>query len=134
MHDIGHRHHATSRPQPIASGAFHSPWLRVASKLRVTRCDTAEPESFVDSSLAPAYLRLPMSIANGIKGVTTMMTGHGAGARGIVYAWKQGTPFGHFFNAVVNQRGVVKFLDGQAGTEAKPSSYDVFYLLYTGKN
>lgn len=72
--------------------------------------------------------------ANGIKGVTTMMSGYGAGSRGIVYAWKQGTPYGHFFNAVVNQRGVVKYLDGQVGTEAKTSGYDVFYLLYTGKN
>ena len=38
----------------------------------------------------------------------------GAGARGIVYVREVGAKVGHFLN-VVNQKGTVRYLDGQTG-------------------
>ncbi|WP_211466517.1 two-partner secretion domain-containing protein [Collimonas silvisoli] len=47
----------------------------------------------------------------------------GNGATGIVYGFPPvGSTVGHVFN-VVNQNGVIRYLDGQSGTVADPSSY-----------
>jgi filamentous hemagglutinin len=54
---------------------------------------------------------------------------YGNGARGIVYGFRQdGTA--HFFNAV-NQRGTIRFLDGQAGKAASLEGYEGFGFLRT---
>jgi len=54
----------------------------------------------------------------------------GNGARGIVLGTR-GSDIGHFFN-VVNQGGVIRFLDGQAGGVANlAAGYDGFWLLRT---
>ncbi|WP_072061670.1 toxin glutamine deamidase domain-containing protein [Pectobacterium brasiliense] len=60
------------------------------------------------------------------------MTNAGSGSRGIVYgSYCVGQP-GHVFN-VVNQNGVVRFLDGQSGKAADLSQFKSFQLLRTNK-
>jgi len=59
------------------------------------------------------------------------MSSLGPGARGIVYVG--GSKPGHVFNVVVNQRGQVKFLDGQTGAPASFAGYTDLRLLITGK-
>ncbi len=53
----------------------------------------------------------------------------GSGARGIIFGYRS-TGVGHVFNAV-NQRGVVRFLDGQVGGPASLEGYDALYFLRT---
>ena len=45
------------------------------------------------------------------------MQAAGHGARGIVLGYTPGEKLGHVFN-VVNQHGVIRFLDGQTGKPA----------------
>jgi hypothetical protein len=52
-----------------------------------------------------------------------------SGQRGIVYGAINGEPIGHVFN-VFNEKGVVKFIDGQTGKSAK-LIYDDYKLLPT---
>ena len=51
------------------------------------------------------------------------------GQKGIVFAYKKNSTIGHFVN-VINENGVVKFLDGQSGKSAD-LIYDVYRLLPT---
>ena len=67
--------------------------------------------------------------ANGYPGIRTMMSGWGPGSRGIVWGVRNGAE-GHAFN-VVNQRGVIRFLDGQSSGGAVLEAYDALYLLRT---
>jgi filamentous hemagglutinin len=71
--------------------------------------------------------------ANGFKGVQTIVQNWGAGARGVVIGFKRGVTVGHAFNAV-NQKGTVRFLDGQIGGAAQAHVYDDYYVLFTGRN
>jgi hypothetical protein len=62
--------------------------------------------------------------------IETQMALLGPGARGIVYGSRpDGTA--HVFNVVVNQRGVVKFFDGQSGTAGSFGGYNQLRLLIT---
>ncbi|WP_258034629.1 toxin glutamine deamidase domain-containing protein [Pectobacterium odoriferum] len=64
--------------------------------------------------------------------IIQQMTNAGSGSRGIVYgSYGVGQP-GHVFN-VVNQNGVVRFLDGQSGKAADLSQFKSFQLLRTNK-
>lgn len=54
----------------------------------------------------------------------------GPGSRGIVFGERAGG-VGHVFNGVVNNRGVVKFFDGQTGKPALFDGYTGFRLLIT---
>lgn len=56
----------------------------------------------------------------------------GDGARGIVFGSRGPNEAGHVFN-VVNQNGVVRFLDGQSGQPATFGGYQSFHLLRTNK-
>ncbi len=56
----------------------------------------------------------------------------GDGARGIVFGSRGPNEAGHVFN-VVNQNGVVRFLDGQSGQPASFGDYQSFHLLRTNK-
>ena len=58
------------------------------------------------------------------------MAAAGAGARGIVFGQRAGGKVGHVFN-VINQQGVVRFVDGQTGKEAVVEGYTGFQLLRT---
>ncbi|MGV2452953.1 UNVERIFIED_CONTAM: toxin glutamine deamidase domain-containing protein [Ralstonia mannitolilytica] len=51
------------------------------------------------------------------------------GKRGIIFGYKEGTNMGHYFN-VINENGVIKFLDGQIGKRAK-LVYDYYQFLPT---
>lgn len=51
------------------------------------------------------------------------------GKRGIVFGYKKGANIGHVFN-VINEKGVVKYLDGQTGKRAK-LVYDYYKFLPT---
>ncbi|MGH1518782.1 toxin glutamine deamidase domain-containing protein [Chryseobacterium sp. JK1] len=51
------------------------------------------------------------------------------GKRGIIFGIKDGKNLGHFFN-VINDKGVIKFLDGQTGKRAK-LVYDNYQFLPT---
>jgi filamentous hemagglutinin len=57
------------------------------------------------------------------------MTGAGPGSRAIVFG-ARGTDLGHFFN-VVNQGGIIRFLDGQIGGVASLSGYESWYIMFT---
>lgn len=60
----------------------------------------------------------------------TVMKDAGAGSRGIVFGRNPNAEIGHFFN-VVNEDGVVRFLDGQTGEAAKLGRFDTFWLVRT---
>ncbi len=55
----------------------------------------------------------------------------GPGTRGIVFGSRGAGKLGHYFNAVVNKRGVVKFVDGQSGTAANLDGFVGFRFLPT---
>jgi filamentous hemagglutinin len=55
-----------------------------------------------------------------------------SGQRGIVFGNRGSGQVGHVFN-VVNQKGAVRFLDGQAGGAANLTAYKNFSFLYTKK-
>lgn len=84
---------------------------------------------------------VPLSVLEeryGLRFSTPMTTGEIAmqmlqssnGARGIVYGWNGPGEPGHVFN-VVNQNGVVRFLDGQTGKPANTSNFKTLQLLRT---
>lgn len=58
------------------------------------------------------------------------MTEAGSGARGIIYGSYGLDQPGHVFN-VVNQNGIIRFLDGQSGKVADLSKFDSFRILRT---
>ncbi|WP_414615132.1 hemagglutinin repeat-containing protein [Stenotrophomonas pavanii] len=64
------------------------------------------------------------------QGVISQMAGAGNGARGIVYGTYPSGPPGHVFN-VVNQGGVVRFLDGQTGKVVDFSKFKDVHLMRT---
>jgi hypothetical protein len=64
--------------------------------------------------------------------IEAAMAQAGPGARGIVFAHKGDLANGHYFN-VVNQRGVVRFLDGQSGTATRVEGFKEFSLLRTNR-
>jgi len=64
------------------------------------------------------------------QGLISQMAGAGNGARGIVYATYPSGPPGHVFN-VVNQGGVVRFLDGQTGKVVDFSKFKDVHLMRT---
>lgn len=61
--------------------------------------------------------------------ITNAMTKAGPGARGIVFGGRKGG-VGHVFN-VVNQKGTVRYLDGQTGKSATFDGFSHFGLLRT---
>jgi hypothetical protein len=65
-------------------------------------------------------------------GIEQQLLSAGDGARGIVFGSRGPNEVGHVFN-VVNQNGVVRFLDGQTGQPATFSGYQSFHLLRTNK-
>lgn len=69
----------------------------------------------------------PACTANDIE---RAMKSAGDGTRGIVFGEVPNRDFGHFFN-VVNDGGVVRYLDGQPGVATSPAGYSRFWLLPT---
>jgi hypothetical protein len=69
------------------------------------------------------------SSASVIRVVIEVMRATGSGSRGIVYGVRE-AGVGHVFN-VVNQNGIIRFLDGQTGRAAELSGYVQFRLLRT---
>lgn len=63
-------------------------------------------------------------------GIEQQTLNAGDGARGIVFGYRGPNEAGHVFN-VVNQNGVVRFLDGQTGAPATFHGYKSFHLLMT---
>ncbi|WP_236084816.1 toxin glutamine deamidase domain-containing protein [Pseudomonas aeruginosa] len=62
--------------------------------------------------------------------IAQQMANSGNGARGVVFgSYGPGQP-GHVFN-VVNQNGVVRFLEGQTGTPANLGDFKSLQLLRT---
>jgi filamentous hemagglutinin len=64
--------------------------------------------------------------------LATQMENAGNGARGIVFGSRGPGEIGHVFN-VVNQGGVIRFLDGQTGMPALLDGFTNFRLLRTNK-
>jgi hypothetical protein len=62
--------------------------------------------------------------------IEAQLSSAGPGARGIVFGSRGPGQVGHVFNAV-NQRGVVRFLDGQTGTAASFQGFTDLYFLPT---
>ncbi len=69
------------------------------------------------------------SVPEAISWVVEVLSASGPGARGIVLGVRDGG-VGHVFN-IVNQKGVVRFLDGQIGRPAILDGYAQFRLLRT---
>lgn len=65
-----------------------------------------------------------------ISSVSEALSTAGPGARGIVFGSRGSGEVGHVFN-VVNQNGVVRFLDGQTGRAASLEGFENFQLLRT---
>ncbi|MBL0419251.1 hemagglutinin repeat-containing protein [Ramlibacter sp. AW1] len=68
--------------------------------------------------------------AGPISDVAAAVAAAGPGARGIVFGSRGNGEVGHVFN-VVNQNGIVRFLDGQTGRAASLDGYHSFQLLRT---
>jgi hypothetical protein len=63
--------------------------------------------------------------------IAQVVSGTGPAARGIVIGYQSGESYSHAFN-VVNQNGVIRFLDGQIGEGAKDvGRYDHYWLIIT---
>lgn len=58
------------------------------------------------------------------------MASAGNGARGIVFGYNGAGQPGHVFN-VVNQKGIIRFLDGQTGKPANLNNFKTLQLLRT---
>ena len=67
---------------------------------------------------------------NGELAIEAMMSDAGDGARGIVFGARRGQEIGHVWN-VVNQKGTVRFLDGQKGVPASFEGYTSIRFLRT---
>jgi len=67
--------------------------------------------------------------ANGPSGIRTILRNWGPGSRAIVWGTRAGEE-GHAFN-VVNQGGIIRFLDGQTGGVAVETGYDGYYVFRT---
>ena len=65
-----------------------------------------------------------------IGSISEALSAAGPGARGIVFGSRGSGEVGHVFN-VVNQNGVVRFLDGQTGRAASLEGFKNFQLLRT---
>ncbi|CCK66137.1 toxin glutamine deamidase domain-containing protein [Mycobacterium canetti] len=76
-------------------------------------------ENYFGSHFAPIADRAAIEVT---------MTAAGDGARGIVFASRGPGQVGHVFN-VVNQNGVIRFLDGQPGRVASFDGYKSFYFM-----
>ena len=63
-------------------------------------------------------------------GIEQEILNSGSGSRGIVFGSRGPNQVGHVFN-VVNQNGVVRFLDGQSGKPATFGGYQSLHLLKT---
>lgn len=68
--------------------------------------------------------------AGPIDNITSGMQAAGPGARGIVFGSRSPGQVGHVFN-VVNQNGVIRYLDGQIGGAASLGGFADFRLLRT---
>jgi filamentous hemagglutinin len=62
--------------------------------------------------------------------ISQQLLSAGNGARGIVFGYRGAGNIGHVFN-VVNQNGVIRFLDGQTGKPAQFGGFDSLHLLRT---
>ena len=67
---------------------------------------------------------------NGVRDMEQIMGRLGPGTRGVVYGYRGTSQEGHVFN-VINQRNVIKFIDGQSGGAARLTGYKEFHLLIT---
>jgi RHS repeat-associated protein len=66
----------------------------------------------------------------GPRAIESQLLNAGPGARGIVFGSRGAGEVGHVFNAV-NQNGVIRFLDGQAGGVASFDGYRELFFLRT---
>jgi RHS repeat-associated protein len=90
---------------------------RPASALNHGIVAKAELEAFFGSSFVGATPDL----------IKSQLGKAGNGAQAIVFGWHRGADVGHFFNAV-NQNGVIRFLDGQAG-KATNLAWDYYEVM-----
>jgi hypothetical protein len=66
----------------------------------------------------------------GISDIKSYMSKQGNGATGVVFGSRGPGRAGHYFN-VVNQKGTVRFLDGQTGKAADLTGYKSFQFMNT---
>ncbi|MER7706728.1 RHS repeat-associated core domain-containing protein [Kitasatospora sp. NPDC097605] len=69
-------------------------------------------------------------MTEGVDDITHQLTYLGYGTRGIVFGWTDGVDVGHYFN-VVNDAGVIKFLDYQSETHAVTEKWENLELMIT---
>jgi filamentous hemagglutinin len=85
--------------------------------------DGPKPVSFLEKYFGAQFA----PVTDGAE-IEAMMTAAGDGSRGVVFASRGPGQVGHVFN-VVNQRGVIRFLDGQTGKVALFDGYRNFYFM-----
>jgi hypothetical protein len=85
--------------------------------------DGPKPISFLES-----YFGSHFTATGGKLDIEATMSAAGDGARGVIFASRGPGQVGHVFN-VVNQNGVIRFLDGQPGAPASFAGYRDFYLM-----
>lgn len=90
---------------------------------------SALPGAATSIRVLERYFSSNFSNAMSSASLEQIMLNAGHGARGIVFG-SRGSQTGHVFN-VVNQRGVLRFIDGQAGGAASLNGYRNFKLLRT---
>jgi hypothetical protein len=87
----------------------------------------------VPISAIPEALGVERSFArvSSIEDVSAVFNEFGAGARGVVFGDRGRSQVGHVFNVVVDQRGAVKFWDGQSMTRPvlEGQGYKQFWWL-----
>jgi Papain fold toxin 1, glutamine deamidase len=96
-----------------------------SSALNVAPGISGQPISILEDLYGGAFK--PVS---GQAGIDSILAEAGSGSRGIVFG-ARGNDVGHVFNAV-NQKGTIRFLDGQTGGVASFKGYTDFWFLATG--
>ena len=93
------------------------------------RAASALPGGPYRISVLEKFFGSKFSSPSSIDNISETMSLAGSGARGIIFGSRGGN-VGHVFN-VVNQKGKINFLDGQAGGAASLEGYKTFQLLRT---
>ncbi|MDA8523441.1 toxin glutamine deamidase domain-containing protein [Acidovorax sp. NCPPB 4044] len=129
---LGYEHYNHARARP--AGYTQSGDIGIRSYGEAVRFDLRCPGQVWDEETGLSYnlhryyerFGLPTTNAD----VINSMINAGNGARGIAYGAPLTGSVGHVFN-VVNQNGVVRYLDGQTGRAASIDGYRYLQLLRT---
>ncbi|WP_407725887.1 toxin glutamine deamidase domain-containing protein [Pectobacterium aroidearum] len=90
------------------------------------------PKDGISLTVLEKHYNSSFRFISGSDAIAQRMLSAGNGARGIIYGSCRANQPDHVFN-VINQNGIVRFLDGQAGKSANLSQFKSYYILRTNK-